>query len=68
VKETFLKIQYLVCWAGCQVMLENRLFDKWDEALLYYNEHLNELSLRIEEITTTRKFKIVWPQNTRRTE
>ncbi len=65
-KETFLKIQYLVCWAGCNVLLENRLFDKWDDALWYYNQHLSELSLRIEEVTTVRKIKIVWPQTVRK--
>lgn len=65
-KETFLNIYYVVSWAGCNIWLEDRIFDKWDEALEYYNQHLTELSLRIEEVTTVRKIKIVWPQNTRR--
>ena len=65
-KENFLKIQYLVCWAGCQVLLENRLFDNWEDALKYYNEHLTEFSLRIEEYTLKTTVKIVWPQNVRK--
>lgn len=65
-KETFLKVQYLVCWAGCQVLLENRLFDRWDQALEYYNQHLTELSVRIEEVVTSTKIRVVWPQNVRR--
>lgn len=65
-KETFLKVQYLVCWAGCNVLLENRLFDSWEDALVYYNQHLGELSLRIEEYTTKTVIKIIWPQNERK--
>jgi hypothetical protein len=69
-KETFLTIYYVVEWAGCDVWLESRLFDSWEAALAYYEdkEKQGKLSLRIEEVTTTRKFKIVWPQNTRRAE
>ena len=62
-REVYLKIQYLVCWAGCDVLLENRLFDSWDQALDYYRVKATEgrLSLRIEEITTKRIAKVVWP-------
>jgi len=69
-KETFLKVYYLVAWAGCDVWLENRLFENWDDALRYYEdkEAAGKLSLRIEEVTTVRRIKIVWPQNTRRVE
>lgn len=61
-REVYLKVQYLVCWAGCNVLLENRLFDNWGHALAYYNDHLGLLSLRIEEHTTRRVAKIVWPE------
>jgi hypothetical protein len=65
-KETFLKVQYVVCWAGCNVLLENRLYDRWEDALGYYNTHLTELSLRIEEVVTKTQIRIVYPENIRK--
>mgnify|MGYP001571261261 CR=1 FL=1 len=65
-KETFLSIYYVVTWAGWDIWLEDRIFNTWDAALAYYETKLDKLSLRIEEVTTVRKIKIVWPQNTRR--
>ena len=61
-REVFLKVQYVICWAGCNVPLEERIFDRWSDALLCYNKYLGNLSLRIEEITTKRVVKIVFPE------
>jgi len=66
VRETFIKVKYIVCWAGCQVPLQERYFDFFDEALAMYDLNQDKLSLRIEEVATKTQIKIVWPENPRR--
>jgi hypothetical protein len=65
-RETFVKVQYIVCWAGCNLPLKERCFDYFDDALKFYEQHKHELSLRIEELATKTQIKIVWPENIRR--
>jgi hypothetical protein len=64
-RETYLKIQYVVCWAGCNIPIKDRTFDSWEKALSVYEDNLDKLSLRIEEVSTISKVKIVYPINTR---
>lgn len=64
-KEFFVKVQYLVCWAGCNIPWQERMFTEWENALAYYNQNLGKLSLRIEEYLTTTKIKIVMPEGGR---
>jgi hypothetical protein len=65
-KEVFIKVQYIVCWAGCNLPFQDRCFDFFDEALEMYEANQDKLSLRIEEIATKTQIKIVWPENTRK--
>ena len=62
-REIFLKIQYSVCWAGCNLSFKDRTFDRWDQALELYNLNKDKLSLRIEEISTKTQVKIVLPES-----
>lgn len=65
-KETFLKIQYVVCWAGCTIPLAERTFLSWENAATLYNSNLEKLSIRVEEVVTKVQIKIVWPPNDKR--
>lgn len=65
-RETFVKVQYVVCWAGCNLPTEDRTFNSWQNALEMYNKNQDKLSLRIEEYTTITKVKIVLPENIRK--
>jgi len=64
-REVSLRVWYMVCWAGCNIPASERTFERWDHALEYYNKNLNQLSLRIEEITTKTIVKIVFPESGR---
>lgn len=65
-RETFIKVQYVVCWAGCNLLPEDRTFNSWQNALEMYNKNQDKLSVRIEEYTTTTKVKILLPENVRK--
>jgi len=65
-KETFIKVHYIVCWAGCNVPLKDRTFEFFDDALKLYNQHVDALSARIEEVATKIQIKIVYPENIRK--
>lgn len=62
-KELFVKVQYLVCWAGCNIPWQDRMFREWEKALEYYNQNLGKISLRIEQYWTSTKIKIVMPES-----
>jgi hypothetical protein len=57
-REVFLKIQYMVAWAGCNISPRDRTFSSYEDALKMYKDNLDKLSLRLEEHTTSTKIKI----------
>jgi hypothetical protein len=64
-KEIFLSIHYIVCWAGCDLPIKDRTFDSFEKSLDMYRDNLDRMSVRIEEVTTQTKVKVVHPVNIR---
>ena len=61
-REIFLQVQYVVCWAGCQTPFKERSFTNYEDALKCYTSNLDKLSLRIEEVSTRTQVKIIFPE------
>ena len=57
-REIFVKVQYIVAWAGCNVSVRDRTFALYEDALKLYRENSDKLSLRIEQHTVSTKIKI----------
>ena len=62
-KEIFLSVRYIVCWAGCEVPVKDRTFDTFRESLEFYRNNLDHLDCRIEELTTHTKVRQILPGN-----
>jgi len=61
-KEVFLSVRYVVCWAGCEIPVKDRTFDTFQESLGLYRDNMYRMDCRIEQVTTHTKIKVVHPQ------
>ena len=58
-KDIFIKVEYVVAWAGCKVPLADRTFSHYDEALELYKAAEGKPSRRIEEVAVKTQIKII---------
>lgn len=58
-KDIFVKVEYVVAWAGCKVPLHERTFEGYDEADEMFNFHISEPSIRIEEVAVKTQIRII---------
>ena len=58
-KDVFVRVDYVVAWAGCKVPLRERTFSGYDEALELYNSVEGMPSRRIEEVAVKTQIKII---------
>ena len=65
-RETFIKVYYVVAWAGCNIPLKDRTFAFYDEAEEYYTQNIDKLAIRVEEVATKVQIKIVLPESIRK--
>lgn len=58
-KDIFIKVEYVVAWAGCKIPLRDRTFQNYDEALDLYELAKGQPSRRIEEVAVKTQIKII---------
>lgn len=58
-KDIFIKVEYVVAWAGCKIPLAQRTFEHYDEAVELYEAAKGMVSRRIEEVAVKTQIKII---------